>query len=168
MKKHIYNFSLATLIFCAVMHIALAIYTGVTGVVIEEHGWLLTLDNTVNFMYLLSGAIYLVFLLKAVDRYMDTPTPRITLLHAKAEVNWSEIERDDDGEEIRRSRHSIQFCHTMNDQQLEDVIEVWHMYRKKYEKDARSSQDCVDFINCFTPHWAALTEEDLLNRLKQK
>jgi len=168
MKKHIYNFSLSTLIFCVVMHIALAIYTGVTGVVIEEHGWLLILDNIVNFLYLLSGAIYLVFLFKAVDRYMDMPEPRITLPHCKAEVNWTEIERDEEGEEISRGRHSIQFSHTMNDQQLEGVIEMWHMYRKKYEQDARSSQDCVDFINCFTPHWAALTEEELVTRLKHK
>lgn len=168
MKKNLYHATMATMLFCVVMDIVISIYVNTTGIDIEQHGWLHLLETVINFLYIVSALCFVGFVSIAVHRYVNMPEPRITLSHAKAEVSWSEIERDDDGEEIRRGRHSIEFCHTMNDKQLEDVIEVWHMYRRKYEVNARSAQDCVDFINCFTPHWAALTEEDLLNRLKHK
>lgn len=168
MKKTIYHFSLATLIFCAVMQIILSIYTAITGINIQEHGWLLLVDTVVNFLYLVSGGLYMFFVLKTVEHYMDLPESRITIPHAKAEVSWTEVERDPEGEEVSRSHYSVEFCHTMNDEQLNGVIEMWHRYRRKYEINARSSQDCVDFINMYTSHWGALTEEDLLNRLKHK
>lgn len=168
MKKTIYHFTIATLGFCVFMQIVFAIYTGVTGVEIAEHGWLNIIDSIINILYIISALTFGVFLSMAVHRYVNMPEPRITIPHAKAEVSWTDVERDPEGEEISRSSHSIQFCHTMNDEQLNDVIEMWHRYRRNYEINARSSQDCVDFINMFTPHYAALTEEELLTRLKNK
>jgi hypothetical protein len=168
MRKNLYHATMATLLFCVVMNIVISVYANTTGIDIEQHGWLHLLETVINFLYIVSALCFGIFVSMAVFRYINMPEERMTIPHCKAEVEWTEIERDEEGEEISRKHYKVELCHTMLDHQLDRVVHLWHRYRNKYEQNARTSQDFIDFVNGFTTFWAANTEEELVNRLKNK
>jgi len=166
MKQNIFQFTSATLAFCVTMSIVLAFFVPIDAD--HEHGTIYIVDTMIKFLLIPSVIGFGVFAYMAIDRYLDMPAHRITLPHCKAEIDWTEVERDEEGEEISRKRYEVRVFHTMTSEQLETVVHFWHQHRKYNEDAPRTSEGFVDFINVHTPHWGALTQEDLLNRLKNK
>jgi hypothetical protein len=166
MRQQIFQLTTATLAFCVVMSIVLAFFVPIDAD--YGHGPLYIIDVMIKFLLIPSLISFGVFTYMAIDRYLDMPAQRVTLPHCKAEIEWTEIERDEEGEEISRQKYEVTVYHTMTTEQLGSVVEFWHEQRRRSEGMSRTSEGFVDFINAHTPHWGALTQEDLLNRLKNK
>ncbi len=166
MKQQIFHFTAATLAFCILMNLAFVFFVPIDAD--YGHGWLYKLDVIIKFFFILSLISFGVFTYMAISRYLDMPAHRVTLPHCRAEIEWTEIERDEEGEEISRKKYEVTVFHTMTSEQLGTVVHFWHEHRRYTQDAPRTSQGFVDFINAHTPHWGALTKEDLLNRLKNK
>lgn len=143
-------------------------YTFVTGIKTTEVWWLDVLDTIIDTLGGFAMLIILFFVLDTTHDHISPKRKRLSFSHCTAEIEWTEVERDEEGEEIRRQTYTVKVYHTMNDAQLEQIVREWHRFRRNHEIDNRSSQDFVDYINLFTTFYADITEEGLIERLKNK
>ena len=176
--KKFFEFTLATLVFSAVMNVVISIYTAVCNIKepYDDIAWLYWLDISITLLYILSFSVLLYFIVMNtrdfVKRY-ERPEHRPLMFHSKADVSWVEVEYDNEGEEIRRDRHFLEIVHNMarseDDDTLDYVVQAWLTWRRLHnKKNAKSAQDLCDYINTHTLYKAATTKEEFINLLMHK
>lgn len=175
--KKLYKFTHATIVFCVVMSVSLSLYKeNVYEPSYVSRTLVTVLDLVVKALYMGCGLAYLFFVACIIDNYVknyESSVDKVKMYHGEAEISWTEVERDDEGDEIARKRYGISFIHNIcrddNDPALAHVIEVWHTWRRNNDCiDKRSTQDFCDFVNVHTMYNAAPTKEEFHQLLKGK
>lgn len=176
--KKFFEFTLATLVFCAVMDIVISIYTAVNGIdePYDHIAWLFWLNVSITLLYILSFGVLMYFIVmntRDFVRHYEKPEHRPLMFHSKAEISWVEVEYDDEGEEIRRDKHALEVVHNMcrseDDATMDYVVQSWHTWRRMNNmKNAKSAQDFCDYVNTHTMYKAAPTRDEFINLLLQK
>lgn len=176
--KKFFEFTLATLVFSAVMDIVISIYTAVNGIdkPYDDIAWLYWLDVSITLLYIVSLAVLMYFIVMNTRHFVnhyEKPEHRPLMFHSRADVSWVEVEYDNEGEEIRRQKYNLELVHNMarseDDKTLDYVVQAWHRWRRLNDKkDAKSAQDLCDYINTQTLYKAATTKEAFFNLLLQR
>jgi hypothetical protein len=174
--KKAYSFITATLLFSVLMQFAISGYTAYYGIEqpYDDMPFLFWLNLFVNIAFVSSLCGFFVYVGIIISDYVnnyESPKDRVKMYHSEAEISWTEIERDDEGEEISRERFGLRFVHNMsrydNDQALSNVVQVWHNWRSANDcREKRSVQDFCEFVNVHTMYKAAPTKEEFINLLK--
>jgi hypothetical protein len=163
--RKLFNFATATALFALFMTFSIEIYLAYTGQELYDAHYVSKIAIIKDFAYLIAVGCYLWVLAAMMKDYVNPPLPKNEI--CETEMGFTVIQRDQEGDEIKRERHTVNICHTIPENMIQETMERWHRYRDQ-SKGNNTSQSLCDYINMRTPYYAATTKEELIERLKNK
>lgn len=165
--KTLYKFANATLMFALVMDIALKTYVLFTGDSIADVQLLSGISIFTKIAYYAALLCYVWIGGSMVRDYVYPPLHKTDI--CQAEVGFTRIVRDDEGEEITRTRHLFIFYHTIGQSKhLDEIVNRYHNYIAGSSDAEVTVENFCDYVNMRTPYLASVSKEELIDRLKNK
>jgi hypothetical protein len=163
--KKLLNFATATVSFGLVMYLSIEAYLYVTGQKVEDVPGLSVIVVIKDIAYFVAISCYIWILGCMMKDYANPPLPLNEV--CETEMGFTVIDRDQEGEEIRRTRHTVKVYHTIPENMIHETMERWRRFSENSTTEKTAEALC-DYINMRTPYYAAVTKEELINRLKNK
>jgi hypothetical protein len=86
--------------------------------------------------------------------------------YVESEISFTRIDRDDEGEEIKRNHYSMKIYHNMLRSSLETALKIWQAFESEKDNNADfSAESFCRYINKHTSYVAAETEDEFFKQI---
>ena len=124
-------------------------------------------DLFLHITICLGVASFLFIIGEIVKDYVDSKSEEDSGYKQSA-IGFTHIERDSEGEEVKRETHEISLYHNMPSDVLKKTLHAWHRSYEKVENPDLSSKAFCEFVEEYTKYTAAVTEDEFIEKLVKK
>ena len=164
--KTIYNFANASLVFWVIMNALTSVFYHWFNIDRTQNLWMFV-DLFLNITIWLGVASFLFIIGEIVKDYVDSKSEEDSGYKQSA-IGFTHIERDSEGEEVKRETHEISLYHNMPSDVLKKTLHAWHRSYEKVENPDLSSKAFCEFVEENTKYTAAPTEDEFVEKLIKK
>jgi len=164
--KTVYNFANASLVFWIIMNALTTVFYNWFDVDRTQDLWVFV-DLFLKIPLWLGVASFLFCVFEVVQDYINNKTEEDSGYKQSA-IGFTHIERDSEGEEVKRETHEISLYHNMPSDVLKKTLHAWHRSYEKIENPDLSSKAFCEFVEEHTKYAAAPTEDEFVEKLIKK
>jgi len=163
--KTIYNFANASLFFWLFMIATTAVISFITVIDTTSLVW-----QWVEFVTHTAGLLGLCSLILCITVMLNDFVEKQESIsedkYVESEIGFTRIERDDEGEEVKRDRYKITIHHNMPRTSLETALKIWQAFESEKDNNADfSAGSFCRYINQYTNYVAAETEDEFFKQI---
>ena len=163
--KTIHNFANASLFFWLLMIAVTAVISFIT--VIDTTSlvwqWVEFITHTAGLLGVCSLILCFTVMLNDFVEKQEADSGQ---KYSESEIGFTRIERDDEGEEIKRNHYSMKIYHNMLRSSLETALKIWQAFESEKDNNADfSAGSFCRYINQYTNYVAAETEDEFLKQI---
>jgi hypothetical protein len=86
--------------------------------------------------------------------------------YSESEIGFTRIQRDEEGEEIKRDHYKITVHHNLPRRSLEKALKIWQTFESEKDDNADfSAGSFCRYVNQYTNYIAAETEDEFLKQI---
>ena len=163
--KTIHNFANASLFFWLLMIAITALISSIT--VIDTTSlvwqWVEFVTHTAGLLGLCSLILCLSVML---NDFVEKQESNYGQKYSESEIGFTRVERDDEGEEVKRDHYKITIHHNMPRNSLEKALKIWQVLESEKDNNADfTAESFCRYINRHTNYVAAETEDEFFKQI---
>jgi hypothetical protein len=163
--KTIYNFANASLFFWLFMIATTAVISFITVIdtTTPVWQWIEFITHTAGLLGLCSLILCVSVMLNDFVEKQETDSGQ---KYSESEIGFTRIQRDEEGEEIKRDHYKITVHHNLPRRSLEKALKIWQTFESEKDDNADfSAGSFCRYVNQYTNYIAAETEDEFLKQI---